>query len=253
VTNFERTSRRIRVERKWVRRLLLHPVRVQRAVGRSAQGSHQPPLHRTDEAPAAGGHGLRQVSIFIDFFGQRHLVPLLLLGPPFFPMIHFGSTTLLTWMTGISLHMQWPLTFQSHGSFSQREQLFFCYGSNSTPKPGVNYFYAHFDKKMAKLCTVFHLKLCNSMKIDNIFAENWSKSPKICGEHNIDPRSPRTVSNGSASTNGSLHDDLLSPPEAKRIKTETEAASPKRGDDDHDDVAARCRFCQLFYESIFIA
>jgi hypothetical protein len=31
------------------------------------------------------------------------------------------STTLLTAMTGMSLHMQWPLTSQSHGSFSQRE------------------------------------------------------------------------------------------------------------------------------------
>jgi hypothetical protein len=28
-------------------------------------------------------------------------------------------------MTIISLNMQWPLTSQSHGSFSQREQLFF--------------------------------------------------------------------------------------------------------------------------------
>jgi hypothetical protein len=32
---------------------------------------------------------------------------------------------LLTGMTGISLHMQWPLTSQLHGSVSQREQLFF--------------------------------------------------------------------------------------------------------------------------------
>jgi hypothetical protein len=32
---------------------------------------------------------------------------------------------LLTGMTGISLHMQWPLTSQSHGSVSQREQLAF--------------------------------------------------------------------------------------------------------------------------------
>jgi hypothetical protein len=30
---------------------------------------------------------------------------------------------LLTGMTGISLHMQWPLTSQLHGSVSQREQL----------------------------------------------------------------------------------------------------------------------------------
>jgi hypothetical protein len=36
-------------------------------------------------------------------------VPLLLLGPPFFPIILLGSTTLLTGMTGISLHVQWPL------------------------------------------------------------------------------------------------------------------------------------------------
>jgi hypothetical protein len=43
------------------------------------------------------------------------------------------STTLLTGMTGISLHMQWPLTAQSHGSASQREQFVFRYGSNSTP------------------------------------------------------------------------------------------------------------------------
>jgi hypothetical protein len=60
--------------------------------------------------------------------GQRPLVPLLLLGPPFFTIILFGSTTLLTGMTGISLHMQWPLTSQLHGSVSQREQLFFLLG-----------------------------------------------------------------------------------------------------------------------------
>jgi hypothetical protein len=36
-----------------------------------------------------------------------------------------GSTTLLTGMTGISLHMQLPLTTQSRGSASQREQLVF--------------------------------------------------------------------------------------------------------------------------------
>jgi hypothetical protein len=44
------------------------------------------------------------------FLGQRPLVPLLLLGPPFFQIILFGSTTLLTRMTGNSLHMQWRLT-----------------------------------------------------------------------------------------------------------------------------------------------
>jgi hypothetical protein len=43
------------------------------------------------------------------FLGQGPLVPHLLLGPPFYPIILFGSTTLLTGMTGISMHMQWPL------------------------------------------------------------------------------------------------------------------------------------------------
>jgi hypothetical protein len=55
------------------------------------------------------------------------LVPLLPLRHQFFAIILLGSTTLLTWMTGISLRMQWPLPSQSHGSFSQWEQLFFCY------------------------------------------------------------------------------------------------------------------------------
>jgi hypothetical protein len=59
------------------------------------------------------------------FCCQWPLVPLLLLGPPFFPIILFESTTLLTRMTGISLHLQWPLTSQLHGSVSQREWLFF--------------------------------------------------------------------------------------------------------------------------------
>jgi hypothetical protein len=59
------------------------------------------------------------------FWGQRPRVTLLLLGPPSFPIILFGSTTLLTWMTGISLHMQWPLT-------SSNKQLFvFQFASNS--------------------------------------------------------------------------------------------------------------------------
>jgi hypothetical protein len=42
-------------------------------------------------------------------------------------------------MTGNSLHIQWPLTSELHGSVSQREQLVFRYGSNSTPN--VNYFF----------------------------------------------------------------------------------------------------------------
>jgi hypothetical protein len=44
-----------------------------------------------------------------------------------------GSTALLTGMTSISLHMQWPLTSQTHGSVSQREHLVFCYRLNSMP------------------------------------------------------------------------------------------------------------------------
>jgi hypothetical protein len=52
----------------------------------------------------------------------------------FFQLFFFGSTTLLTGMTSISLHMQWPLTSQLHGSVSPRQQLFFFrYGSNSRP------------------------------------------------------------------------------------------------------------------------
>jgi hypothetical protein len=37
----------------------------------------------------------------------------------FFPIILFLYTTLVTGMTGISFHMQWPLTSQSRGSLSQ--------------------------------------------------------------------------------------------------------------------------------------
>jgi hypothetical protein len=55
-------------------------------------------------------------------------------GPPFFPIILFGSTTLSTGISGISLQMQRPVTSQLHGSVSQREHLVFHYGSNSTRK-----------------------------------------------------------------------------------------------------------------------
>jgi hypothetical protein len=51
--------------------------------------------------------------------GQWPVVPLL--GPPFFPIILFGSTTLLSsGMTGISLHMQWPLTSVPRQLLSKR-------------------------------------------------------------------------------------------------------------------------------------
>jgi hypothetical protein len=52
-----------------------------------------------------------------------HFFKLFFLGLPY--------TILFTGMTGISLHMQWPLTSQLHGSVSQREQLFFI--TDQTP------------------------------------------------------------------------------------------------------------------------
>jgi hypothetical protein len=54
-----------------------------------------------------------------------------------FLIILFGSTTLLTRMTGNSLHMQWPLTSQLHGSVSQREQLFCFFVTDQTPCPNL--------------------------------------------------------------------------------------------------------------------
>jgi hypothetical protein len=64
---------------------------------------------------------------FFSFFlgggrGKQPLVPLP--WPSIFPIILYKSTTLLTGMTSISLQMQWPLTSQLHGCFSQREQFF---------------------------------------------------------------------------------------------------------------------------------
>jgi hypothetical protein len=59
------------------------------------------------------------------FFGQQPLVPF---PPPqssIFSIIPFLSATLLTKMTGSSLHMQWPLTSQSHGSFLKENNCFF--------------------------------------------------------------------------------------------------------------------------------
>jgi hypothetical protein len=40
--------------------------------------------------------------------------------PSIFSDYSFRSTALLTGMTGISLHIQWTLTSQSHGTVSQR-------------------------------------------------------------------------------------------------------------------------------------
>jgi hypothetical protein len=65
---------------------------------------------------AIGGSQCDQIGIIFDLWvivggggwggDQRPLLPLLL-GPPFYQILLFLSTTLLTGMTGISLHMQW--------------------------------------------------------------------------------------------------------------------------------------------------
>jgi hypothetical protein len=50
--------------------------------------------------------------------------PLLLFGPPFFQLfseVHHP----VNWDAGISFHMQWPLTSQSHGSFLKENICFF--------------------------------------------------------------------------------------------------------------------------------
>jgi hypothetical protein len=56
------------------------------------------------------------------------------LQPTIFLIILFLSTTLLIGMAGISLHMQWPLTSQLHGSFLKESTLFFV--TDQTPRPG---------------------------------------------------------------------------------------------------------------------
>jgi hypothetical protein len=64
--------------------------------------------------------------------GQRPIVPLLLIGPPFFKkIITYLSTTLLTRMTSVSLHVQWPLASQLHGSILKENNCFFI--TDQTP------------------------------------------------------------------------------------------------------------------------
>ena len=49
-------------------------------------------------------------------------------------------------------------------------------------------------------------------------------------------QTPRSASNGSASTNGSHHDDVIgTPPEPKRIKLERPGASPEQDVSDNED------------------
>jgi hypothetical protein len=53
----------------------------------------------------------------------------------FFLIILFLSTTLSTGMIGISLHMQWSLTSQSHGSILKEINCFFLLRIKQTPCP----------------------------------------------------------------------------------------------------------------------
>jgi hypothetical protein len=64
----------------------------------------------------------------VKLYVVKPLVPLVLLGPPFFPIILFLSSTLLTGMTINSLRMQWPLTSQSHGSIHTYPQFLYIHG-----------------------------------------------------------------------------------------------------------------------------
>jgi hypothetical protein len=88
-------------------------------------------------------------------FFQRPLVPFFVPAtwPSIFPVILFLSTTLLTGMTGSSLHVQWPLTSQSHGSFLKENNCFVMY---QTPHPRVEktLLWESFTPT-AKFCPIF--------------------------------------------------------------------------------------------------
>jgi hypothetical protein len=58
----------------------------------------------------------------------------------FFRVILFVPTTLSTGMTGISWHMQWPLTSQSHGSILKANNYFFI--RDQTPRPEIENIFA---------------------------------------------------------------------------------------------------------------
>jgi hypothetical protein len=54
--------------------------------------------------------------------------------------------------------MQWPLTSQLHGSVSQREQLSFRYGSNSTPaKLDTIIEILELESRLAQVLQIFFL------------------------------------------------------------------------------------------------
>jgi hypothetical protein len=66
-------------------------------------------------------------------------VPLLLLGSPFFLIILFLSTTLLTGMTGLTMHIQWPLTSHPNSLFVEINYMYnFCRGKGC-PKIGATF------------------------------------------------------------------------------------------------------------------
>jgi hypothetical protein len=77
---------------------------------------------------------LSQLFIFLVSFFVGSATPCASLTPrpsSFFPLFFFLSTTLSTRMTGISLHMQWSLTSQSHGIFSLRVSNLWWFTSQS--------------------------------------------------------------------------------------------------------------------------
>jgi hypothetical protein len=93
-----------------------------------------------------GRYGLRHIDL--GHFGFRKFSGVSVPPPPsIFLIILFVSTTLLTRMTGSYLHMQWPLTSQSHGSFLKEINCFFV--TDQTPRPGFKKFYpsTHFLPK----------------------------------------------------------------------------------------------------------
>jgi hypothetical protein len=94
------------------------------------------------------------------FFGGQHHLVHLPLSPPFFLIILFVSTTLLTGMTGISLHVQWPLIFSRMAVFSKRTMYYNL--REREKKMSENFFFAKSFvvgfKKSAKLSLVRHNK-----------------------------------------------------------------------------------------------
>jgi hypothetical protein len=64
-------------------------------------------------------------------------------------------------MTGISLHMQWPLTSLSRGSFSQREQLFFV----TDQTPPHNFFIFSVDQTFFRRKLIFPARKIEAFQV----------------------------------------------------------------------------------------